>query len=348
MSVHEKHGAGLIRVVVLESSQIHSQLLADGMSREGQLQAIAVSSSEDFLQSVNQHAIDIDVVVISSTLDEEPGRGFEVLRAFRGLRPSVPAVMMLESSKREMVVEAFRAGARGVLGKQSSLTDLCKCVQCVHSGQVWANAAEVGFALDGLANSPAISAVDHQGMDLLSEREADVVHWLAQGLTNREIGERLGLSRHTVKNYLFRIFDKIGVSSRMELLYLTLRQPGTSKISTAPKDPLSEFEICQQAAENGSPTAQIRMAEFHRSGEGTPKDNVAAYMWYLLSERTTADLRERSNSAKSKLVHTMKPEDILEAQQRAAEWLTGTDAQDSAIRPASVRLRKELTKFSTA
>jgi DNA-binding CsgD family transcriptional regulator len=63
------------------------------------------------------------------------------------------------------------------------------------------------------------------GLNLLSHRELQVVHYLAEGLTNREIGDRLGLSRHTIKNYLLKIFDKLGVCNRVELLFLTLSQP---------------------------------------------------------------------------------------------------------------------------
>ena len=346
MLTREECDAGSIRVIVVDSSQIHSQLLADGMGRDARLQAFAAPTSSDFLRTAVQDPV--AVVVISSTLDEEPGSGFEVLRTFHSLRPNIPAVMLLESSKREMVVEAFRAGARGVLGKKSSLADLCKCIHCVHQGQVWANAQEIVFALDVLASSPAISAVDHQGMNLLSDREMEVVRCLAEGLTNREIGERLGLSRHTVKNYLFRIFDKIGVSSRMELLYLTLRQPDATHNSLRQPDNHSEFEVCQHAAENGSPTAQIRLAELHHTGQGTPKDHVAAYMWYLLSERAITDLREQASSARARLLHLMKPEEILEAQQRAGEFSKELGGHSSAFPPAAVDLEKEFAKFSTA
>ena len=80
--------------------------------------------------------------------------------------------------------------------------------------------------MEALATSPVVRAVDANGLSLLSKREMDVVRSLAEGLTNREIAERLGLSQHTIKNYLFRVYDKLGVSSRLELLFMTLTQAG--------------------------------------------------------------------------------------------------------------------------
>ncbi|HEY3975217.1 MAG TPA: response regulator transcription factor [Candidatus Sulfotelmatobacter sp.] len=322
MGVREVPEGRPIRVIVVDSSALHSQLLAEGIQRVGKLQALSAATPADVFEAAAQDQI--DVAVVSSTLDE-PGRGFEVLRTLRSLHPDLPAVMLLESSKREVVVQAFRAGARGVLGRQASLADLCKCIRCVDDGQVWASAKEMLFVLDVLASAPEISALDYQGMSLLSERELEVVRSLAEGLTNREIGDRLGLSRHTVKNYLFRIFDKIGVSSRMELLHLTLR-PSAPWRSSAPnpdleKSPISEFEICRKEATEGSPEAQIVLAELYRKGQGTSQDSVASYMWCLLSEHTLVDLRERINKVKAQLQYSMNSVEILEAQQRASEWL---------------------------
>lgn len=334
-----------LRVIVVDSSEMHSQLLADGMERIGQLKASSASTPADVFEAAAQGKI--DVAVISSRLDE-PGGGFDVLRNLRSLHPELPAVMLLESSKRDIVVQAFRAGARGVLGRHASLTDLCKCIRCVYEGQVWASSEEMRFVLDVLANSPDISAVNHQGMDLLSDRELEVVRSLAEGLTNREIGERLGLSRHTVKNYLFRVFDKVGVSSRMELLHLTMRQSVPQRALQQEKTPASEFEACRKEAEDGSPEAQLALAEMYANGEGTARDYVAAYMWCLRSERALADLRERVNAAKAELFPVVNSEGILDAQHQASEWLDGGDDRYSALPPRPVAVEKASAKVSTA
>src|SRR5436305_12382602 len=91
--------------------------------------------------------------------------------------------------------------------------------------------------VESLASTPAVHAVDAKGMNLLSPRELEVVRCLAEGLTNREIADRLGLSQHTIKNYLFRIYDKLVVSSRLELLFMTLTQAGAAQ-SELQADPM--------------------------------------------------------------------------------------------------------------
>ena len=126
--------------------------------------------------------------------------------------------MLLDSSERSQVVEAFRTGARGVFCRSESLKSLAKCIYCVSQGQVWANSRELRFLLEALGEALPLKVIDTRGAALLSRREQEVVRCVAEGLSNREIAQRLGLTEHTVKNYLFRIFDKLGVSKRVEVV----------------------------------------------------------------------------------------------------------------------------------
>jgi DNA-binding CsgD family transcriptional regulator len=72
--------------------------------------------------------------------------------------------------------------------------------------------------LEALGEALPLRVIDARGTELLSRREQEVVRCVAEGLSNREIAQRLGLTEHTVKNYLFRIFDKLGVSKRVEVV----------------------------------------------------------------------------------------------------------------------------------
>jgi len=243
-----------IRVLVADDTRIHTQLLADALRRDGQLDIISPTArSRDFVETVRLHKV--DVVVVSSNLDEEPQRGFELLRQLRASDPGVLAIMLLDSSKREAILQAFRAGARGIFSRHDSVETLCKCIRSVHQGQIWANSQQMSFAVEALATSPVVRAVDGNGLSLLSKREMDVVRSLADGLTNREIAERLGLSQHTIKNYLFRVYDKLGVSSRLELLFMTLTQAGCQS-RVAPG--AIEFAADRPAAKFGASTKEAR------------------------------------------------------------------------------------------
>ncbi|HEY6184149.1 MAG TPA: LuxR C-terminal-related transcriptional regulator [Terriglobales bacterium] len=313
-------GQQTIRVLVVDNTRIHAQLLADALKRDPSLEIIgAVSHSGDLIDLI--HSQKVDVAVIGCNLDEQPLHGIEVLRQLKSTWGGIRAIILLDSSKRDVVIEAFRAGARGLFTRHESLEMLSKCVRRVHEGQIWANTEQIGFAIDALAAAPTVRAVGANGIDLLSKRELEVVRCLAEGMTNREIATRLGLSQHTIKNYLFRVFDKLGVSSRLELLSLTLTQstPGAPLIDSSSVDtnPTS-LAGCLNAAEQGVPSAQLALAWMYWQGKGVAADPVSAYMWYLVSERSSSDMKEEIVTAKRKLSEVMSTEQVIEAQKRAA------------------------------
>src|SRR5579872_2987417 len=322
-----------IRVLVADNTRIHTQLLADALQRDQELDVISADSDAPGLLAIAA-THKADVLLISSNLDEEPHRAFEVLRKLRASHIQIRGVVLMDSSKRELILQAFRAGARGIFSRHESVESLCKCVRSVHEGQIWANSLQMSFAVETLAASPTVRAVDANGLDLLSKREMEVVTSLAEGLTNREIAERLGLSQHTIKNYLFRVFDKLGVSSRVELLFMTLSQasPTQSLLPALLANPASgnrhdeaTLAVCQKAAEQGLPTAQLALAHLYSARRAGPKDLMYAYMWFLIANEQIARAKNHVNKS-------MTMEQLLEAEQRAAEWMRKTNR----IPPSSI------------
>jgi len=312
-----------VSIVVADSTRIHTQLLAEAMRNDAGLQVVAAAASSDELLAAVVR-VPVDVAVISYSLDDQPGRGTHILREIRALRPQIKGVMLLDSSRPQDVLECFRAGARGIFAKHERLESLCKCIRCVHEGQIWARSVELEHALEALANSPLVRATNHKGLDLLSVRERQVVQYLAAGMTNREIAEALGLSQHTVKNYLFRIFDKLGVSSRTELLYLTMSSAPGADQKSEEQGAEDSLPSLLRAAESGNSGAQLRLAEHYAQSNGRAPDRVTAYMWCLLSQQTTTAVRERIEKQKEGLVRSLSPAELSEAERRAAEWQKNT------------------------
>ncbi len=317
-----------IRVLVADHTRMGSQLLGDALKRCHDLDVVdtAASSHEVLTAASKDHP---HVTVISANLDEEPLRGFKVSRELRASYSEIKVVMLLDSSKRDLVVEAFRAGATGVFCRNESIKALCKCIHCVQKGQFWANSNEMRFVLEALADRAPMRLVDAKGTALLSKREQDVILCVAEGLTNREIAEHLKLSEHTVKNYLFRIFDKLGVSSRVEMILYAFSQRASAQKSSItseqgsdfPQNGAAGFKWYRKAAEQGFDVAQYMLGQMYRDGQGVPKDKVSAYMWFLLAEHTGNELKNGSKEAKDRLSAKMKIEQIAEAQRRASEWL---------------------------
>jgi DNA-binding NarL/FixJ family response regulator len=194
------------------------ELLMGALKRHRHFRVVdSVTAAQEVLDAVKSTSP--DVALITASLADGPLSGFGALRQIRDCSPEVKTVILLNGPERNLVVDAFRAGARGVLVlSSSSFKSLCRCVEQVHAGQIWASSNELVEVMEAFAELAPMRVVNADGMRLLTKREEDVVRLLAEGLQNREIAKELKLSEHTVKNYLFHIFDKLGVSSRVELV----------------------------------------------------------------------------------------------------------------------------------
>ena len=242
-----------IRVFVADSNAIHSDLLAEAIRRGHQFDVVGyAANSRDISQLVRTHTP--DVLLISVGLQERSVGRMEVLASLRSSFPDLKIVALLESPEREIVVQAFRLGARGVFSTNTSIKALSKCISCVFEGQVWATSRELDFVLEALAHAPAIRPLESVGLRQLSARELDVVNCIAEGLSNREIAARLDLSTHTVKNYIFRIFDKLGVSNRVELLFYAFAHPAAE---TGPNRSITEKGMVGQRSQHGNGESQL-------------------------------------------------------------------------------------------
>jgi DNA-binding NarL/FixJ family response regulator len=211
-----------IRVLAADSTRMSSQLLADALAQDRQFEVTGIEPKQSsILEAValkKPH-----VVLVSSTLEESATLGFALTRQVCASHPETRVILLMDTSNASAVVEAFRCGAQGVFSRTESSKTLAKCILSVHQGQVWANSVELRYLLGALREAEPMRLIDSRGEAILSKREQDVVRCVAEGLSNREIASRLKLTEHTVKNYLFRIFDKLGVSSRVEVVLYVFR-----------------------------------------------------------------------------------------------------------------------------
>jgi DNA-binding NarL/FixJ family response regulator len=216
-----KSNTARVSVLLADSTPLTAYLITEALRRD---RSLAITNTEASSVILTATALEPDVAIISEQLQGKAGKGFEVLREMRSAVPNTRTVLLLDSAERDSVVEAFRNGARGVFSRSAPLKMLTRCVHRVREGQLWMSGLEVAYLLDTLAQTPATRLVNSQGEVLLSRREQDIIRWLVAGLTNRVIARELKISPNTVKNYLFRIFNKLGVSSRVEVVLYAASQ----------------------------------------------------------------------------------------------------------------------------
>jgi two-component system nitrate/nitrite response regulator NarL len=209
------------RVIIVDRDSMSSDLLANALVRESGFEA-AVVPAGDLLGALA--ASEVDLVVIGAELSLKSENGFDLAQNVARAHPGTAIVMLLNRVDQAMVVDAFRCGARGVFSRQQPMAEFLDCVEHVGKGFIWAGREETNFLLSAFKNIPSPSVMTASDSSSLTARELQVVQCAATGKTNKMIAGELGLSEHTVKNYLFRAFEKLGVSSRIELLfYLTIR-----------------------------------------------------------------------------------------------------------------------------
>ncbi len=215
-----------ISVLIADADRMSGQLMAHGLMR-GRHDIDVVAISNNSLETVRElEKSRPNIALINAHLEDGRLKGYNVLQSLQSHSPKTAAIMLIPDSERDLVVDAFRGGARGVFCRLQPIKLLPKCIRTVHEGQIWADTRNLAFLLEFLTQLKPLRLVKPGGgMARLTPREAEVVHFLADGLSTREISQKLTLSEHTIRNYLSTIYDKLGVSSRVELaLYAVARE----------------------------------------------------------------------------------------------------------------------------
>jgi DNA-binding NarL/FixJ family response regulator len=211
-----------IAVLVSDPSVFAAELLGGGLRRAGFEVTACVTSAEELLCKVRERVP--DVALVSVNLRGARLGGFKALRELTISHAQVRVIMLADETDREMVVSVFRGGAKGVFVRAGPLSALFKCIRAVQGGQVWASSRDLQFILEALSLAAPLRAVSRDER-ALTKREEDIVALVAKGYTNQEIAKKLYLSEHTVKNHLFRIFEKLNVSSRVEAALYSTKPP---------------------------------------------------------------------------------------------------------------------------
>jgi DNA-binding NarL/FixJ family response regulator len=306
------------RILIADRNRMCNQLLAESLGRDPRFDIVAAASPADILSVVTN--LQPDLALISADFEGAEKKGLRVARNLNSRNPSVKIVVLLETSTRESVIAAFRCGAAGVFCRTESLSELASCVERVSRGEIWANKNHSEFLLETLRTTPSCEGIEAGKIDQLSPRELQVAERAAQGESNKQIADRLGLSEHTVKNYLFHAFEKLGVSNRFELLFLLFKECNGSTADRAAVTLATEsghpIETYLTAAEEGSVAAQFVVGLAHLEGYCVEKNGLSAYYWLRLAEAGSHELGDRSRALVEQLKSDVKAHEIEDVEHR--------------------------------
>ncbi len=225
LKMPEPTQAETIRLVLSDSSKMFCDSISENLQRSRKSFKV-IGCGHGVQKTIDAAAAEPDVMLISGHLQDGALSGFKALREIHSLYPEVRVVILLEARDRDLVVAAFRGGARGIVFREEPLAHLAKCIDRVHHGEIWVSNSELESILKALAVSAPLRALNTT-IPALTKREQQIADLVGQGLGNRDISRKLNLSEHTVRNYLSRIFEKLGVSNRVEVaLHLTSNATG--------------------------------------------------------------------------------------------------------------------------
>ncbi len=209
-----KHSGPAVRIVLADDHPI----VRDGLRKLIEIQPglKVVGEAADGVEAIERvKQLKPDVLLLDLAMPRLDGLG--VLRELSDTMPGLRTVLLTASIERQETVEALRLGARGVVLKESATQMLYKCIRSVMGGVLWVGHDTLDDLLASMRRSEEKGAKAVSPASTLTPRETQVIAAIVDGATNKDIGSQFGLSEQTVKNHVSHIFDKLGVSNRLEL-----------------------------------------------------------------------------------------------------------------------------------
>jgi DNA-binding NarL/FixJ family response regulator len=221
----EARGGELIRIVVADDHPIFRDGLRKLLTLEADFRVVAEArDGKEVLEVLDEHQPDILLLDLKM-----PGvDGLTALQKLQNSRTKTKVIVLTASEDKNQFVQAMKFGTCGIVLKQTATDFLIKSIRRVHAGEIWLDShttAAVMRQFSSAMESTPLGGLDRdRDRSPLSQREREIVVLVAQGFKNKEMAEKMFISEQTVKNHLHNIFDKLGVSDRLELALYAIHQ----------------------------------------------------------------------------------------------------------------------------
>lgn len=216
-----------IRVVIADCHAMYREALRSVLEQDGSIEVVGEAcSGRDVIEKTNR--LKPELLLLDYALPSGPG--LEILRRLEGSSKVSRVVFLVDSVRKSEVLETLKLGGWGMLPKHSSTDLLLRCIRSVVAGEYWIGHENIMDLIEQLKTGASTApAMKRSNGFRLTSREIDIIDWIVEGCTNKEIAEKLSICEQTVKHHLTSIFDKVGVSNRLELALLAMRERLTSE-----------------------------------------------------------------------------------------------------------------------
>jgi DNA-binding NarL/FixJ family response regulator len=238
-----------IRVILADTQSIYRVGIRKILALEDDIRVVA--QAENFEQTVAAaQRYPADVILFESAITPNHT---EAVSELIKLSPLSKIVVVLVEPAEEDTVDLLRRGVRGIVSRSISPDLLVKCVRKVAAGETWLDNKGVNWMLDAYRSQAAQLTAPRQ-KPRLSPKELSIISYVTQGLRNKEIAAEVGTTEQVIKNYLRKVYDKLGVSDRLELaLYCIHHQ----LLKNQPLPVPSEAAMASSAAANSAAPSGI-------------------------------------------------------------------------------------------
>jgi two-component system nitrate/nitrite response regulator NarL len=203
---------GTIRMILADSQAIYRVGIRKVFALEDDIRVVAQAESlENLYAAIERYPTDI-VLLEGNMLSGRANAIPDLLR----LSPDVKLIVQAVAADENHTVELYRRGVRGIVSRSISPDLLVRCVRRIAAGETWIDNQSVNWVIEAY-RAQAAALVSPHSQPRLSPKEMQIITCITQGKRNKEIAFQLGTTEQVIKNYLRKIYDKLGVSDRLEL-----------------------------------------------------------------------------------------------------------------------------------
>jgi DNA-binding NarL/FixJ family response regulator len=203
---------GVIRIILADSQAIYRVGIRKIFALEDDIRVVAQADSlENLRAAIDRYPTDV-VLLEGALLTGSPNVIHDILR----VAPDVKLIIQAVAADEAHTVELYRKGVRGIISRSISPDLLVRCVRRIAAGETWIDNQSVTWVIEAY-RAQAAALVSPKTQPRLSPKEMAIITCITQGKRNKEIAFQLGTTEQVIKNYLRKIYDKLGVSDRLEL-----------------------------------------------------------------------------------------------------------------------------------